>query len=268
MGLGDTNYDQFCHMGKMIDKRLKELGGNRFHPLCCADEATGLEETVEGWKDEIMDLLCQLDELIAASAAKTAKASDMVQAFETFSVVEKPLVNDAWIPCGLINLSGVADWLQLTSLIQSPPESSQLPNSKKVLFNGPLVNLDVAVNNIMTENNVIPADGWTAGTPFLAPITSARWLTSICNNNESESCWGDMKRVIHMDLNLSSSGIEYLPGDSIGICCQNPSSLVDAILLRLRCSHPESNLTLDSPVSITSNGIEESCTLKEILTYK
>ena len=70
MGLGDTNYDQFCHMGKIIDKRLKELGGNRFHPLCCADEATGLEETVERWKEEIMDLLCQLDELIAVAAAK------------------------------------------------------------------------------------------------------------------------------------------------------------------------------------------------------
>ncbi len=50
LGLGDTNYDKFCHMGKVIDKRFEELGGKRMLELHCADEATGLEETVEAWK--------------------------------------------------------------------------------------------------------------------------------------------------------------------------------------------------------------------------
>lgn len=57
LGLGDTNYDKFCHMGKSIDKRIHELGGVRISDLCCADEATGLEETVEKWKDDIFDML-------------------------------------------------------------------------------------------------------------------------------------------------------------------------------------------------------------------
>ena len=263
MGLGDTNYDQFCHMGKIIDKRLKELGGNRFHPLCCADEATGLEETVEGWKDEIMDLLCQLDELIAASAVKTASALELVRSFETLTVVNQP----SWVLTGLMNMSSLINWLNLTTLVQSNPESSQLPNSKNVLSNGPLVSVSAGVS-VIAVSTTIPVDGWTAANPFPASIKSARWLTSMANVNEDEVCWGETKRVLHLELNLASSGIEYLPGDSIGICCPNPSSCVDAILLRLRDAHQELNLNLDTRVAIISNGIEECITLKEILSYR
>eukprot|EP00980_Cylindrotheca_fusiformis_P021412 scaffold8266_cov97-Cylindrotheca_fusiformis.AAC.3 len=54
LGLGDTNYDQFCHNGKTIDKKLAELGGTRAVPLSCADEATGLEDVVEPWTDKVL----------------------------------------------------------------------------------------------------------------------------------------------------------------------------------------------------------------------
>lgn len=53
LGLGDTNYDKFCYIGKSVDKRLHELGGERLLPLECADEATNLEETVERWRHNV-----------------------------------------------------------------------------------------------------------------------------------------------------------------------------------------------------------------------
>ncbi|EED87091.1 predicted protein, partial [Thalassiosira pseudonana CCMP1335] len=40
LGLGDSNYDVFCAVGKVIDKKLSDLGGSRALPLACADEAT------------------------------------------------------------------------------------------------------------------------------------------------------------------------------------------------------------------------------------
>lgn len=54
LGLGDTNYDIFCGAGKNIDRKMEEAGGERIKAIACADEATGLEEVVEPWKDTIL----------------------------------------------------------------------------------------------------------------------------------------------------------------------------------------------------------------------
>ena len=59
LGLGDTNYDQFCATGKSIDKSLNALGGHRSKPLSCADEATGLEDVVEPWLDTVVQDLAK-----------------------------------------------------------------------------------------------------------------------------------------------------------------------------------------------------------------
>jgi sulfite reductase alpha subunit-like flavoprotein len=60
LGLGDTNYDQFCATGKVLDKKLAELGGTRLLPLACADEATGLEDVVEPWTETVLKMLLVL----------------------------------------------------------------------------------------------------------------------------------------------------------------------------------------------------------------
>ena len=57
LGLGDTNYDQFCFMGKQLDKRFSELGGTRIMPLTCVDEAMGMDDVVERWIEELEKLV-------------------------------------------------------------------------------------------------------------------------------------------------------------------------------------------------------------------
>ena len=57
LGLGDTNYDQFCETGKVIDKKIKALGGTRAQGVVCADEGTGLEQVVDPWVTNICIVL-------------------------------------------------------------------------------------------------------------------------------------------------------------------------------------------------------------------
>lgn len=54
------------------------------------------------------------------------------------------------------------------------------------------------------------------------------------NENDNELTCDACLQVVEMQLDLSSSGMSLNPGDSIGICPQNPSALVDALLQRLQ----------------------------------
>lgn len=49
LALGDTNYTNFCNNGKELDKRLLHLGARKFYETGYADDAVGLELTVEPW---------------------------------------------------------------------------------------------------------------------------------------------------------------------------------------------------------------------------
>eukprot|EP01031_Cornospumella_fuschlensis_P042682 gene42682-52151_t len=79
LGLGDSNYDKFCFMGKSIDKRLGELGGTRVQPLTCVDETTGLEEAVEKWKSSTLSFL---SEIYLAAREETGECKDSTAALE------------------------------------------------------------------------------------------------------------------------------------------------------------------------------------------
>jgi NADPH-ferrihemoprotein reductase len=65
----------------------------------------------------------------------------------------------------------------------------------------------------------------TAERPFLAALTGARYLTS-------ESSHPD-RQVVHLELDLGGSGIEYGPGDALGVLPCNSEALVDALVGRL-----------------------------------
>lgn len=57
LGLGDSNYTNFCNMGRQLDRRLAELGAHRLYPLGKADDAVGLEKVVQPWLDGLWPAL-------------------------------------------------------------------------------------------------------------------------------------------------------------------------------------------------------------------
>ena len=78
LALGDTNYDQFCETGRLVDKKLKDLGGTRIQNIACADEGTGLEQVVDPWAKQILSRIskgCQGEE----ATQKEVSTTNMVE---------------------------------------------------------------------------------------------------------------------------------------------------------------------------------------------
>ncbi|XP_062519826.1 methionine synthase reductase-like isoform X2 [Corticium candelabrum] len=51
LGLGDSNYTNFCNFSRMLGRRLLELGATSFYETGYADDSVGLERVVEPWTD-------------------------------------------------------------------------------------------------------------------------------------------------------------------------------------------------------------------------
>lgn len=81
--------------------------------------------------------------------------------------------------------------------------------------------------------------------PFKADILARQSITGR----------GSTKDVRHIELDLEGSGLDYQPGDSIGVLSANPPQLVDALLRATG---------LDEDVTIDVDG--ESTTLRQALT--
>ena len=83
LGLGDTNYDNFCYMGKAIDKRMAELGARRLVDVGCADDAVGLETVVEPWVANLWKTLS----ISGGNLSSTVPTAAAIKAVGGFSVV-------------------------------------------------------------------------------------------------------------------------------------------------------------------------------------
>ena len=238
LGLGDTNYDKFAHMGKVIDKRLEELGGHRFLPLHSADEATNMEEIVTQFRSQ---LSIALDDLVVSlqgkrqnpetSHAETPPNSmaDLVKPLLKLAEETKLLQVKHFKPAeGVLDLLAISRAMDIKVDIEGPPPANILPTARS---NG---KSEYRLENTKADSNKenLPGpEGWNSEYPYLASVLDAKWLTT--EDSASDGDWDEARRVIHMELSLGESGIKYNPGDSIGVKCPNPNNLVDVALNRV-----------------------------------
>lgn len=269
LGLGDTNYDKFCFMGKSIDKRMGELGGRRIVDLHCADEPTNLEEVVESWKTKIIAAITTLDASEGASSELsdtcTCESKEEQLTLQSIKLTEVVSI----IPDGVLSARDVWAALGLEGDIASPPAAKLLPGSGatgsadhvEVIASTGVASRDNAEMNGEAEAGPVE---WSSEKPFMSDVISARYLTQPDLSSDKES-WGEEKKVIEAVLSLSESRISYEPGDSVAICCPNPAPIVTAVLERLNASFPAFPFTRQTLVQKKNC---KMCTLEELLSYK
>lgn len=143
LGLGDSGYPQFCAIGRQLDERLAELGGERW--LDRADADLDIDTIATPW----------LDNVRRRSA-------------------------DALTPR------------------QAPPSATVTP-----------------------LRPVAPtSERWSRERPFAAELLTNQRIVG----RDSR------KDIRHLEIALDGSGLDYEPGDALGIWPQNPPALVDALI--------------------------------------
>ena len=104
-----------------------------------------------------------------------------------------------------------------------------------------------AVTNVTPLRPHVETPTWSATRPFKAEVLANQRITAD----------GSAKDVRHLELDLTGSGIEYEPGDTLGVLPCNPAPLVEAMLDAL-------HLDGDTPVTHA----DETRPLQEWLTRK
>jgi len=208
LGLGDTNYDKFCHVGKVLDKRLADLGATRALPLACADEAMEMELTVEAWLRDVWSLLCDDQGLVASKPDVVARDDDDDDA----AAIEP---SPTMFPSASSSVS-FADLDPAIALAADPDRKA------------------LSERHVGSLTRTFLQDAATTRAGFPAKVAARRVLSD-----------DDGRVVLHLELDVAGAGLAYRPGDSVGIKCPNPDTM-RRLAADLLPESPDRELLLDA----------------------
>jgi sulfite reductase (NADPH) flavoprotein alpha-component len=83
--------------------------------------------------------------------------------------------------------------------------------------------------NVTRLRSVPAAPRYSRERPFTAPVLA----------NERITGRGASREVRHLEISLAGSGLEYRPGDALGVWHENPPAVVDAVLAALHAAGDE-----------------------------
>ncbi|KAL4177058.1 hypothetical protein KRP22_001994 [Phytophthora ramorum] len=225
LGLGDTNYDKFCFMGKGIERRMRELGAQSFYEFCAADEAMGLEDSVEPWLNALWAAFDEASGAVdgSADAPKTpsmedssAETSDAAEPLPTASTPATPVTVDT-----TYMLEKLISYEKMFGPLETPTEVPEdLPRLQSSLLSVCFLSDEERNESGPVSTSEETEEEFSATNPFIASVVGAEYLTA----PHSE------RKVLLLDVDIHGSGIQYVPGDSIGIKCPNRTEDVDALL--------------------------------------
>ncbi|KAJ2777792.1 hypothetical protein GGI15_004392 [Coemansia interrupta] len=232
LGLGDTNYSNFCNTAVRLDAMLEEAGARRFYEKGLADDATGLEDVVEPWIEGLWPALNEAvggkaaDEQVEggeaeAEAEAEADAEDVdgavAAAVEALSVAQTQPVHQRLV----VDYGALAQLQKLSGAPKSPPSICALTPAPAA-----------ASDSSSSSSQTLPP--WHAALcaehpdalhqPFVARLGAARRLTA------------DAAAKRTLLLTIEPPAAEHAAcraGDAINVYAPNNGDLVSALLERL-----------------------------------
>lgn len=267
LGLGDSNYTNFCNAGKTLDRRLEELGAKRFYPSGWADDAVGLELAVEPWIEGLFPALLNFQ------SPDLPNKSELCCKEATCSMKE-----DTSNPVDNLDCKRDKTELNGTTITNCHPSTNghskeerddynghDTPSSeidRKILDNGSEDSLERKIEGISLANtqepslikSVQPLCDAAVTVPLLTPAYLALKFNSEENVGGTSFPFDKTAATVISRATVISAGIltsedalkkslklrlelenemSYQPGDSVSVYCQNDAKEVEMLLKRL-----------------------------------
>ncbi|NWU77344.1 MTRR reductase, partial [Onychorhynchus coronatus] len=233
LGLGDSEYMFFCNGGKTVDRRLQELGARHFYDTGLADDCVGLELVVDPWIDGLWlalkeALLLQkekegMNSVVDVVTSSPSPAPHVVPKLNLSSEVQNLKLEDEEAKSSNV-LSQKVDDINLVaparntepSLVNSVPPVSQSALNIPAL---PPAYIEVQFQGTHGENPHL-SSLISEETTFEVPVTKAVQLTR-------EDA---IKTALLLELDISDTVFDYLPGDAFCVLCPNNAKEVEELL--------------------------------------
>ncbi|KAB1281640.1 Methionine synthase reductase [Camelus dromedarius] len=243
LGLGDSEYTYFCNGGKIIDKRLQELGAQRFYDTGHADDCVGvvldlgLELVVEPWIDGLWAALTKH----FTSVGGKEEMSGTLTAASDASPRTDPVA---------LELLHVESQVELLRLDDSRKKDSEVLEQS-------------AVNK---ESSALAADFESSLTRSGPPLSQASLNIPALPPEYLQAC---LQEPLGQKTNFS-----YQPGDAFNVICPNSDSEVQDLVQRLQLADRlEHRVFLKIKADTKKKGaalpqhVPEGCSLRFLFTW-
>uniref|UniRef100_A0A8C5PAB0 Methionine synthase reductase n=1 Tax=Leptobrachium leishanense TaxID=445787 RepID=A0A8C5PAB0_9ANUR len=269
LALGDSEYTYFCNGGKIIDRRLQELGAKHFYETGHADDCVGLELVVDPWLEGLWLALKKEVELRKDNQDMNTQTRDMASTDQ-----ETP---DA---LGNLNLQIQAISLETSVLSHSSSEAAQSETSKSITPS--LIHSASTLSQCSLNVPALPppflevlvedCEGQESDSSSLYP--EEKIFKVPISNTQRLTAEDAVKTTLLLELDISDTDLQLQPGASFSIICPNPSSEVHGLLVKLGLTEKKN---FQVSVEVKSNTkkrvatipkyIPEKCSLEFMLTW-
>ncbi|XP_054840963.1 methionine synthase reductase [Eublepharis macularius] len=226
LGLGDSEYTYFCNGGKLIDKRLQELGAQRFYDVGLADDAVGLELVVDPW---IAGLWAALGQEFVSRKEDPSHCDKPASLRSSIDYkIEHLKLEDLAVTNGVLSKNGGKVHSVPSSQDSQPSLSQSVPPLSQSALNIPALPPEYIEVEFQESFNQFSHACLQEVCPSLIPESP---LFQVPVSRAVQLTKDDaVKTTLLLELDISETTFSYQPGDAFNVICPNYACEVDKLL--------------------------------------